>query len=107
VCARRLPFLACRWRRRPACRTSSSSPRRSDFLSLYHRSKSVSKFLLSFLGTAFGLYKPSRAPLRIHLILLKLLWSPRDRSPRAGALAAASPSRATSLSHPRLRFDLG
>jgi hypothetical protein len=35
---------------------------------------------------------------------LQSLWCSRVRSPRAGALAVASPSRATSLVRPRLRF---
>jgi hypothetical protein len=44
-------------------------PTLAEFLSLFHRSKSVSKSLLSFLGTVFGLYKSHAEPNRNHLVL--------------------------------------
>jgi hypothetical protein len=76
-----------------------------EFLFLvHHRPNPRLNLLLSFLGTAYGLYKPTRALLRIHLALLKLPWCSRNWSPRAATLAAASPSHATPLVRLRLRF---
>jgi hypothetical protein len=88
----------------PRVRVSFFLPTPAGFLSLVHHQPNPHlNLFLSFLGTAFGLYKSHAELNRNHLILLKLLWSLRVRSPRAGALAAASPSHATTLLRPRLR----
>jgi hypothetical protein len=88
----------------PRVRVSFFLPTPAGFLSLiHHRPNPRLNLFLSFLGTAFGLYKSHAELNRNHLILLKLLWSSRVRSPGAGALAAASPSRATTLVRPWLR----
>jgi hypothetical protein len=88
----------------PRVRVFFFLPMPARFLSLIHHQPSPRlNLFLSFLGTAFGLYKSHAKLSRNHLILLKLLWSSRVRSPWAGALAATSSSRATTLVCPRLR----
>jgi hypothetical protein len=81
----------------------SSSHRRRRFPSLPTLNPAPN-LPLSLLGAPSGYISKGAAPLRIHPALLKLLWCSRDRSLRAGVLAATSPSHVSSLVHPRLRF---
>jgi hypothetical protein len=81
----------------------SSSHRRRHFPSL-PMPNPAPNLPLSLLGAPSGYISKGAAPLRIPPALLKLLWCSRDRSPCAGALAAASLSHTPCTVHHRLRF---